>query len=188
MKRIWMGIVRICGWKYNIPECGTRPELQHCVIAVAPHTSIDDFFLGACCLWKLGINFRIFIKKEFFNKFTRVILDKLAIPVDRGNRSNGLVAQAVKYFNENDDFALVVTPEGTRKAVKRWKRGFYEIAVEAKVPIVLAYVDYGKKTMGVGPTFYPTGDFSADLPKIMDFYKDITPRHKEGYNKECPND
>lgn len=186
MKKIWIGIVRLCGWRFDIPEPGTRPELHHCVIAVAPHTSIDDFLLGAACLWKLKINFRIFIKKEFFTWITRPLLDRLAIPVDRGNRSNGLVEQAITYFNNHEDFTLVLTPEGTRKAVKRWKRGFYEIAVGAKVPIVLAYIDYGKKQLGIGPTFQPSGDFNADLPEIMKYYRDVTPRHKKGYNKECP--
>lgn len=186
MKKIWFAIVRLCGWKYDIPEPGTRPELGHCVIVVAPHTSADDYLLGIACLWKLNINHHIFIKKEFFNVFTRRLLVKYgAVPVDRGNRNNGMVQQAVEHFNNEKDWTLVVTPEGTRKAVKRWKRGFYEIAMAANVPIVLAYLDYGRKVMGVGPVFHPTGDFAADLPKIMEFYRDKQARYPENYNKEC---
>lgn len=185
MKKIWMAIVKLCGWKYDIPAEGTRPELHHCVIIVAPHTSVEDYLLGVCCLWKLKVNFHIFIKKEFFNFMTRGVLRRTgAISVDRGNRNNGMVQQAVKHFNDEAEWTLVVTPEGTRKAVKRWKRGFYEIATAANVPIVFAYVDYGRKVMGVGPTFTPSGDFNADMPKIMDFYRNVQARHPEGFNKD----
>ncbi|MBR1517821.1 MAG: 1-acyl-sn-glycerol-3-phosphate acyltransferase, partial [Bacteroidales bacterium] len=177
--------VSLFGWKYDIPQPDSRPELHHCVIIVAPHTSVADYLLGVACLWKLNINFHIFIKKEFFNIFTRRVLAKTgAIAVDRGNRHNGMVQQAVHHFNNESDWTLVVTPEGTRKAVKRWKRGFYEIATEAHVPIVMAYVDYGRKVMGVGPTFYPTGDFDADMTVIKQYYRNVRARHPEGYNAD----
>ncbi len=177
-------VERLLGWRYKIPEPGSRPELQRCVIVVAPHTSVLDFFYGATCLWKLEVDFRIFMKKEFFNIFTRGILNKIGvIPVDRGNRHNGLVEQAVDYYATHEHLALTITPEGTRKAVKRWKRGFYDIAVKAGVPIVPAYVDYAKKEMGVCEAFYPTGDFLADLPVLMKVFENVTAKHPENYNK-----
>lgn len=182
MKKLWILIVKLLGWHYDIPDKATRPEIDHCVIAVAPHTSIDDFFLGASCLWASEAHCRIFMKKEFFNWFTTPLLRHFGvIPVDRGNRHNGLVEQAVKMLNENEKFSIVITPEGTRKAVKKWKRGFYQIAVEAKVPIVLCYIDFKTKHMGFGPTFEPSGDWEADFPKILDFYKSITPKHPERF-------
>lgn len=188
MKRVWIFIVRLFGWSYVIPPIETRPEMDHCVIAVAPHTSIYDFLVGATCLWKMGSNCRIFMKKEFFNWFTTPILRHFGVvPVDRGNRHNGLVEKAVESLRENNRFAVVITPEGTRKKVKRWKRGFYEIALEANVPIVLAYIDYKKKQMGIGPTVNPTGDWKLDFAKIMDFYKDITPKHPERFNRDIDN-
>lgn len=183
MKKLWTWIVRLHGWKYDVPEKGTRPEIYHSVMIMAPHTAIADFFLGAGCIWKLGLNPRIFMKKEFFNCFTRGILTRLGVvAVDRGNTHNNLVPRAVECFAKNEKVTFVITPEGTRKKVLRWKRGFYEIAAEAKVPIVLTYIDFKTKTMGVGPTFYPTGDFHADLPKIMAYYHNIGPKHPEGWN------
>ena len=183
MKKLWIAIVRLFGWKFDVPEHNEdRPELQHCVIIEAPHTSIYDFFLGAACLWKLEVNSRIFMKKEFFNWFTRPLLNYFGVvPVDRGNRHNGLVEQAVEYFNKNERFTVVITPEGTRKKVKRWKRGFYEMAMQANVPIVLSYIDYKKRIMGVGPAFYPTGNYDKDFVEIMKFYKNITARHPEKF-------
>lgn len=182
MKKIWINIVRLLGWSYDIPDKTARPELDHCVIAVAPHTSIADFFIGATCLWKMDSNCRIFMKKEFFNWFTSPVLRHFGvIPVDRGNRHNGLVQKAIDSLNQNKKMAVVITPEGTRKPVKRWKRGFYEIANGANVPIVLAYIDFKKKRMGIGPTIIPSGDWESDFKKMMDFYKNITPKHPERF-------
>jgi hypothetical protein len=53
---------------------------------------------------------------------------------------------------------LVVPPEGTRGRTRHWKTGFYFIALQAQVPIVLAYMDYQRKVSGLGPVFTPTGD------------------------------
>ena len=183
MKKILIGIARLRGWKYDIPAPGSRPEIERCVMIMAPHTSSSDFYLGATCLWKLGVNFRVFIKQDYF-KYPVVgwLLRRVgAIPVDRGNRHNGLVGQAVEAFQRNERFVMVITPEGTRKATKHWKRGFYEIATTAQVPIVLTYVDYGKKQMGVGPRFDPTGDWEADLKQIKEYYRNVHARHPENF-------
>ena len=181
-KKLWIKIVELFGWKFDIPERSTRPELEHCVLIMAPHTSILDFFVGAACVWKLEVNSRIFMKKEFFNWFTKPFLNHFGVvPVDRGNKKNHLTEYAVDLFRKNENFSLVITPEGTRKYVRKWKRGFYEIAIQAEVPVVMTYVDFKKKTMGIGPTFHPTGDFNADMIEMMTFYKDITPRHPEKF-------
>lgn len=163
--------------------CAT-PYVQRCVMIMAPHTSFNDFFVGAGLLFKLGTNNKIFIKKELFNFFTKPFMRWVgAVPVDRANsaKGNALVETAVKYFTQEERFTLVITPEGTRKAVKKWKRGFYQIAMTAKVPILLTYIDYKTKHMGVGPAFWPTGDYDADFPKIKAFYNDKTAKHPEGW-------
>lgn len=185
MKKIWIGIVRLFGWKFDIPAAGTRPEIYHCVMVTAPHTSAYDYFLGSACLWKMDCNAKIFMKKEYFNPITTPLLNYFGVvAVDRGNTKNNLVAGAIDMFRANDHFTQVITPEGTRKAVKRWKKGFYEIALGANVPIVLTYIDYKKKRIGVGPTIVPSGNFNADMIRIMQFYQDVTARNPEMFNKD----
>jgi 1-acyl-sn-glycerol-3-phosphate acyltransferase len=76
---------------------------------------------------------------------------------------------------------VVITPEGTRKFVKQWKRGFYLIAMDAKVPIILSFIDYRDKTGGIGPVFYPTGDYNKDMEFIYQFYSSKTARHPENF-------
>ncbi|MFQ5609335.1 MAG: glycerol acyltransferase, partial [Woeseiaceae bacterium] len=69
-----------------------------------------------------------------------------------------------------------LAPEGTRALRPHWKSGFYRIAAGATVPIVLGFLDYGKKHIGIGPTMYLSGDRDADLEKIGAFYAPIKGR------------
>lgn len=171
MKHIWIAIVRLCGWKLILPEPGTRPELRRCVFAVAPHTAMSDFFVGAAYLWSLDVNGHIFIKKEFFRWPVGGLLRHLgAIPIDRGNRKNDMVGQAVREFAKGESFSLAITPEGTRKPVHRWKRGFWEIAHQAQVPIVPAFLDFSKKEIYIGESLWTTDDFEADIAHIRSLY------------------
>ena len=95
-----------------------------------------------------------------------------------------MVEKAIETLNKENDITLIITPEGTRKKVKRWKRGFYEIALQANVPIAVTYINYRTKVMGVGPLIEPSGDFNADMLKILDFYDDVSPRNAEGWDLE----
>lgn len=68
-------------------------------------------------------------------------------------------------------FELAVTPEGTRSLVTTWKRGFYFIALKAKLPIMLYAIDYDNKTVICNKTIMPSGDVDADMRLIMDYYR-----------------
>ena len=182
MRKIWIALVKLRGWRFVIPNPKERPEIRHCVVAVAPHTAFVDYIVGAAVLFAAGVKPKIFVKKEFFNFFTRPLLHRLGlVPVDRGNRHNGLVEKAVELLRENDDACIVITPEGTRKPVKRLKRGFYEIATQANVPIMLGYMDFKTKTAGYGPTIIPSGDYEADVERIIDFFRPVHAKHPEGW-------
>jgi 1-acyl-sn-glycerol-3-phosphate acyltransferase len=74
---------------------------------------------------------------------------------------------------------LILSPEGTRKKVERWKMGFYHIALGAGVPIVLGALDYQNRRVFIGPTFVPSGDEAADLEKILAFYRPFIPKKPE---------
>ena len=172
MKRIWIAIVKLCGWRLLLPAKGERPELSRCVFAVAPHTAVSDFLVGAAYLWQLDTNGRIFIKKEFFRWPLGGLLRRMgAIPIDRGNRHNDIVGTAVREFAKGEKLAIVITPEATRKPVSRWKRGFWEIARQAGVPIIPAYIDFSRKEVGIRDAFWPTDDFEADVRQIRSLYR-----------------
>jgi 1-acyl-sn-glycerol-3-phosphate acyltransferase len=74
---------------------------------------------------------------------------------------------------------MIVPPSGTRNKVVYWKTGFYYIAHGAGVPICLGFMDYGRKTGGIGPQIYATGNIDADMKKIRKFYVDINGKYPE---------
>ena len=92
-----------------------------------------------------------------------------------------MVAQLVEIFNSHDRFAIAITPEATRRANPDWKKGFYYIAQGANVPIVLAYIDYRAKRVGIERTFTPTGDVEADMRAIKTYYRDFHARRPENF-------
>jgi len=89
-------------------------------------------------------------------------------------------------FDSSDSLFVVITPEGTRKKVTQWKKGFYMIALEAGVPIACSYIDYGKKAGGIGPIVIPSGNFEDDLDIIQDFYRGMKAKHPERFNLSPP--
>jgi 1-acyl-sn-glycerol-3-phosphate acyltransferase len=172
-------ILRLFGWRTSavLPE-----DIVKAVLIVAPHTSYWDFVIGRMTFWSSKLKIKVLIKKEVFVFPLGWFLRKLGgVPVARGQRNN-LVEQAIGIFQKNSTMVLVITPEGTRRKVRHWKKGFYSIAMEARVPIALGFIDYGTKTGGIGPLIYPTGNYEKDLSVIMDFYRDKKGRYPEKFN------
>ena len=168
-------IFQMTGWKV----AGEVPPIKKFVVIAAPHTSGLDFPIGILARAILQIHFSFFAKQELFHPPFGFIFRALGgIPVDRAS-SHGVVEQAVEMFNTHERFILALSPEGTREYVTEWRTGFYYIAMKAKVPIVLAYMDYESKTVGIGSTFYPTGDIDKDKETIKDFYRTIKGKYPE---------
>jgi 1-acyl-sn-glycerol-3-phosphate acyltransferase len=91
------------------------------------------------------------------------------IPINR-SASHNVVNETVRQYAENDQLIVLIPPEGTRSKVTRWKTGFYHIANNAEVPILLGYVDASKKEAGFADFFTPTGDLEKDMVEIRAFY------------------
>lgn len=184
MRRISGIILWLIGWKVTQ---GIPPDIPKCVVAVAPHTSMWDFIIGRLAFWKLGVKTRFLIKKEmFFWPLGPIIKWLGAIPVDRQKRGR-LVDHIAAMFDDYDSLYIAITPEGTRKLVKDWKKGFYYISYKAKVPIALGVLDYAKKTGGVVKIFEPSGDYEADLKGIERHYLGATGKHPEKFNLWHPH-
>ncbi len=169
----------ITGWKWKYDN---EFNTDRCVMIAAPHTSNWDLFYAMATYWQYGVEAKFFIKDSYTKGLHGYIFKKLgAIGVNRGKRNN-LVDYAVKLFNENEKFVLLVPAEATRKRVNKWKKGFYYIAKKANVPVALGYLDYKKKISGVGGLVNLTDNYEADMQKIEDFYKNITAKYPENYN------
>ncbi len=170
-------ILKALGWKVKV----SVPDFPKCVICVAPHTSNCDFFLGKLAYLSIGRYAGFMMKKEWFFPPLGALLKSMGgVPISREKHTD-LVAQLVGEFNRRSRFAIAVTPEATRRANADWKKGFYYIAQGANVPIVLAYIDYGKKEIGIERVFTPTGDVEADIRAIKLYYKDFQGRNPENF-------
>ncbi|MDL2315328.1 1-acyl-sn-glycerol-3-phosphate acyltransferase [Bacteroidales bacterium OttesenSCG-928-C19] len=180
MKRFAKFIWNLCGWTF-IGDLDR--SIKKFVMIMAPHTSNWDFVWGRLGLWMMGIKVQFLIKKEFFVFPVKGILKSMGgVPVDRGNKKNDMVKQVCRMFKENDEFGIMITPEGTRSYNKVWKKGFYKIAMEANVPVAITFLDYKKKQGGILEAFYMTGDYEKDMAKIESFYLDKTAKYPEKFN------
>ncbi len=171
-------LLLVTGWRLE----GAVPDLKKCVIIGAPHTSNWDFFFGMLYKLNYGLNIQFLMKDELFSfPFKRFFKLVGGIPVNR-TRKNNLVDTLYEKFTQKENFYLALTPEGTREKVKVWKRGFYYIAKKANVPIVLGYMDYGRKVVGVGTVFYPGLDIEEDMRSIQSFYSTIEAKFPDRFS------
>lgn len=171
-------VLRVSGWHTHV----IPPHTSRYVLIGAPHTSNWDFILALVLMTVERLPIRIMGKDSLFRGPMGVFMRAInAIPVNRRERTS-LVDQIGAKFDEHEDLIIGISPEGTRSKTSRWRTGFYYIAYKAKVPIVMAYMDYRNKIVGLGPSIKPTGDIQADFTKIRDFYSGIVGKfpHKQG--------
>lgn len=163
-------------------------DIDQCVMIAAPHTSNWDALYARLALKALGVNVRLTIKDSYmkfpFGPFVRAMG---GIGIDRSVKQEGqerpsMVQLMSDLFKTHPKLVMLVTPEGTRAKQEQWKTGFYHVAVNAGVPIALAYMDYAKKKTGIGKIVYPSGDYQKDMTEIMAFYAEINAKFPEKFS------
>lgn len=171
----WLGrtLLKLSGWKFE----GSLPQYSKMVLAVAPHTSNWDFFLGLAVLFRLRIRIRFLGKHSIFVPVVKQFLEAIGgIPVERSS-AHGIVEQVVAEFVGNEKMILAVAPEGTRSPIYPWKTGFLAIAHKANVPVVLIGFDFKKKCVRFGPVLLSQGNFEQDMQKVYAFYETIPAKY-----------
>ena len=160
-------ILKIIRWRV----VGSHPtDHRKYVLIVAPHTSNWDFVLFVLAVSVLRLKPSVLIKSTLFVGPLGWFLRYCGgIPVNRSQASS-LVSYIASIYQENEDFVLIVTPEGTRSPNANWKRGFHHVATAAQVPIVIVYVDSVIKTIGVEGMMEPSDDVDGDLIKLKKFF------------------
>ena len=172
----WAYLV-LAGWKVR----GDWPPLRKAVLVAAPHTSNWD---GLHMLAAAGY-YRITLKWMGKASLTRgpfgwLIKALGCVPIDR-SASHDMVQAMTAAFAACDGMLLAVPPEGTRARTRAWKTGFYHIACQAQVPLILSVLDYGSDTIRIAGVFHPTGDYVADIEAIQEYYRGAVGRHKTGF-------
>jgi 1-acyl-sn-glycerol-3-phosphate acyltransferase len=174
--------LNVAGWKI---DGALPPGVTKCVLIAAPHTSNWDLPLTLMVAFRLRLQVYWMGKASIFRwPFGAVMRWLGGIAVDRSKSNNLVAASAAAITAADHPMCLVVPPEGTRGKVRQWKTGFYYIALEAKVPIVMAYMDYHAKRSGLGPVLKPTGDIEADMATVKAFYAPIRGKNAAQFDAE----
>jgi 1-acyl-sn-glycerol-3-phosphate acyltransferase len=170
--RIWL---RVFGFEIE----GGRPGVDKAVVVAYPHTSNWDLLFTLAAAYALDLDINWLGKKSLFKApygwWMRFVG---GIAVDR-SKSTRLVDAIIEAIEPIEHMMVVIPPEGTRSKSGRWKSGFYWVAVGAGLPIVLGFVDYGRKKAGLGEVLTPSGDIVDDFDKIRAFYQGIEGKFPE---------
>ena len=163
-----LAYLKLAGWTV---EGQLPPDTPKCVLIAAPHTSNWDLPYTLMVGFSLRLNLYWMGKASIFSPPFGALMRWLGgISVNREKASNMVAASAQALRDADGTLQLTVPPEGTRSKTRYWKTGFYYIAREAGVPVVMAYMDYATRRAGLGPVFHPTGDVERDMEAIKAFY------------------
>lgn len=178
-QRTALRLLRLLGWRMRYkPLPGPRG-----IAVVYPHTSNWDFFIGLLGKWALGLPFRWLAKDSFFRGVTGRTVGVLmrawgGVPVERST-ATGATVRLADAMQAADWFWLALAPEGTRGYRPNWRSGFYHLAVTAKVPLLIVYIDYPNKVLGAVDTIDLCGDPELDMAAVAAAYSGHHGLHPE---------
>lgn len=171
---------RLIGWQI----VGKFPkDIPKTISIVAPHATWFDFpiGLGARAEIELANNISLSFlgKAELFKGTFGWLFKGLGgVPVERFSKSD-MVQSVVNLYNSHDSFHIALAPEGTRKAVLKLRTGFYYMAKNANIPIVMIGFDYVRKVVVINHPYFLTENMDEDLRAIACFYNTIGGVKKE---------
>ncbi len=175
LRRLAVFLFRLGGWTV----VGGVPDVKKAVIIFAPHTSNWDGFWAIVFVAYARLEAHWLVKKSmFWFPLGNMLRAFGAVALNRDTPGSA-VSEAVAAFDAHESFYLGLAPEASRTKLKGWKSGFYRIAEAANVPIVLGFLDYNTKRLGLGPSITLTGDRAADMAVIKSFYSSVRGRWPE---------
>ncbi|MCD4834328.1 MAG: 1-acyl-sn-glycerol-3-phosphate acyltransferase [Bacteroidales bacterium] len=175
MKELSIYLLDLFGWEIK----GKFPDIKKSVVIFAPHTSYWDGLYGKLFLMQFDISYKFLSKKEFFKFPMRYFFKAFgSIPV---YKSKEYINQIAELFNNNKELHIVLSPEGQLAKTTHWKKGFYYMAEKANVPIVVGYIDYKKKELGIKGVITENDNISTTITKINRMYKDVNAKYPENF-------
>ncbi len=178
----WVAIIylKLTGWTIK----GSFPDVPRAVVIAAPHTSNWDGFTMLASAAYFRVRFSWLGKKALTDGPFGWLLRAIGcIGVDRKSK-NDAVSVMAEAFAREPKLMLAVAPEGTRSKTRRWRSGFYHIAREANVPIIISILDYGTKTITLPALIHPSGDYESDLAWIQSHYEGVRGKYGEKFKAQ----
>ena len=174
MQKICTWVLQRLGWHME----GEWPDLKKCVLIAAPHSSAWDVVIGLLVLQASGLQITFMGKQEAFKWPLGPLLRHYGGMSVNRSAPAGVVDQVVAEIRKAENVWFALAPEGTRKAVKEWKTGFWKIAKQANVPVCCCYFHFPDKVIGVGKVFELSDDMEADIAEIRAWYKPYQGRNR----------
>ncbi len=164
---IGRSIYRLMGWRLT----GDLPNVPKAIIIGGPHTSNWDLALAMGAMLDKGLKFSWMMKREAFVWPLGPLWRALGgIAIDRSDAKD-IPQQMADWFDSVDAGFLGITPEGTRKAVTEYRRGYLRIAHAAGVPVFVVGIDAARKTVVLDRLWPLSADIDADNAAIRDFVR-----------------
>jgi len=162
--------LKIIGWKV----AGDFPyHIKKKIILAAPHTSNWDFPIGILIRTQLAVPIKFIGKASLFKPPFGWIFRWLGgIPVDR-TKSTNFVDATVTQINSFDELTILISGEGSRRKVDRFKTGFYYMAHLAQIPIIPMLLDADNKEFRFLDPYYPTGNADVEIKELENMFKGI---------------
>ncbi len=168
-------ILKILGWK-SLDEF---PDVKKSVIIFAPHTSYWDGILGKLYFMSIDVKYKFLSKEEFFKFPIKYIFKAYgAIPV---YKNKSYIDQIVQLINTQEELHIILSPEGQLPKTDHWKKGFYYMANKANIPIVVGYIDYANKEMGIKGVINDTSNMKETLEIISGMYKNVQAKYPKDF-------
>lgn len=157
--------------RYRVVGAENLDPKRPAIIVGAPHTSNWDFVFAVTILWRAGVRPKVLMKKSMTDgPLGPLVRLGGAVPVDR-ERPGRIVEELARMARGRAGFGLVIAPEGTRSRTKGWKSGFYRIALASGLPVIPVSIDGPTKTVRIGGPRQMTGDASADMDDLREFFR-----------------
>ena len=176
-RKLALLFLKVTGWRVT----GEVPDHKRFICVTGPHTSNWDFVYGLCAAVAMNLDIHWLGKDTLFKQpLKRIMLWLGGIPIDRAN-PKGVAEDVAGKIRQADDMALIITPEGTRSKVGKWKTGFLRIAAMSDSVLVITTVDYANKVVGLGEVLRPGDDMAADIEFIQSRFAQVTPKNPHNH-------
>jgi len=164
-------LYRVLGWHV----VGTIPARDKSFLFVfLPHTSNWDFVVGMLLIKAEKIKVIAFGKDGFyFFPFKGLYNYFNVVPIQR-DKSDNFVNLAAKRFQNSKSLWAVMAPEGTRSKVGKLRSGYYYLAKQADVPVVVVGLDFVRKSIIVKEPRPPLVTLAEDQAQLLKFSRPLT--------------
>lgn len=164
------------GWLFtgHIPK-----KVRKVILVGGPFTSRQDFLIALAVSKLAKFRVKILVDKHlFWFPLGWILRSNDAVPYDPQDEK-ALSLWLGQKFGNRKNYAVLLSPEGTRERTDTWNTGFYDAAVKHHIPICLVSLDYSRKLVKFHSWFHASGDKERDMDFIRNFISQAQGKHPE---------